>query len=54
MKTTDVTLHDLLQEIKALRREVTLFVPQESSQEYENKAEIKRALARAKKQLGQS
>jgi hypothetical protein len=53
MKTADITLQDIMQEIKALRREVTLFVPQDSSDEYENKNEIKRAFVRAQKQMRQ-
>ena len=51
MKTDNKTLEKILREIRSLRREVALFVPHESSQDYTNQAEIKKALKNARQQV---
>lgn len=44
-----IILQDIMSEIKSLRREVSLFLPTESLNEYTNKKEILAALKNARK-----
>ena len=46
MKTT--TLDTILNEVKSLRREISLFMPSESIDDFSNKAEIIASLKRAR------
>jgi len=51
MNTTtkkQVVLQDIMSEIKSLRREVSLFLPTESLNDYTNKKEILSALKKAR------
>ncbi len=44
------TVTDILSEIKSLRRELSLFLPTESINDYENEKEIVDALKKARKE----
>jgi hypothetical protein len=49
-QNTNKLLRDVLAEVRSLRKEVSLFVPQETLSDYKNVPTIKRTLAKARAQ----
>ena len=50
-KNTNKLLQDVLAEVRTLKKEVSLFVPQEKLSDYKNTTTIKHALTKARKQF---
>ena len=50
----DVSLRDVLEEVRALRRDVSVIMPTESVNEYKNKKEIVTAYRDVRRQISRS